>query len=99
MKKVIVQFNIPSMTAKQYDQVWVDLRAAGESHPIGLLQHVGGHRGSNWVVVEVWESAATFNKYSETLMPILRDLGIDQGKPMVIPVHYEYEGVEAMAIF
>jgi hypothetical protein len=101
MKKVIVQFNIPGMTAKQYDQAWEDLRAAGESHPIGLLQHVGGHQGSNWVVVEVWESAETFNKYSETLMPILRNLGINisQGKPVITPVHYEYEGAEATVTY
>src|SRR5450432_3316526 len=96
MKKVIVQFSIPGMTAKQYDQAWEDLRDAGESHPIGLLHHVGGHQGSNWVVVEVWESAEAFNKYSKTLMPILGNLGIaiSKGKPVITPVHYEYEGVE-----
>jgi len=96
MKKVIVQFNIPGMTVKQYDQAWEDLRAAGESHPIGLLHHAGGQQGNNIVCVDVWESAKAFNKFGETLMPILGKLGIAvvQVKPVITPVHYEYQGVE-----
>jgi|SRR5450432_1497730 hypothetical protein len=101
MKKVIVQFHIPGMTAKKYDQAWEDLRAAGESNPIGLLHHVGGPQGNNWVVVDVWESVDAFNKYGETLMPILGKLGVavDQVKPVITPVHYEYEGVETGLTF
>jgi len=97
MKKVIVQFNIPGMTVKQYDQSWVDLRAAGQSNPTGLLHHTGGQQGNNIVCVDVWESAEAFNKFGETLMPILGKLGVavDQVKPVITPVHYEYEGVAA----
>ena len=96
MKKVIVQFHVPGMNAKKYDQAWEDLRAAGESNPIGLLHHVGGQQGSDWVVVDVWETAEAFNKFGETLMPILGKLGVavNQVKPVITPVHFEYSGVE-----
>ena len=97
MEKVIVQFNIPGMTAKEYDQAWIELRKVGLSAPQGLHHHVGAQQGNNWMVVDVWESVGAFNKFGETLMPILGKLGVavDQIKPVISPVHYEYEGVEA----
>ena len=94
MKKVIVQFNTPGMTVKQYDQTWEELRKAGHSNPSGLLHHIGAQQGNNWVVVDVWESVEAFNKFGETLMPILAKLGVTQVQPVITPVHYEYTGVE-----
>ena len=95
MKKIMVQFNIPDMTAKQYDQAWEDLRAAGQAHPKGLIHHVGVQQGNNWVVVDVWESAEAFTKFGETLMPILNKLGVAQVPPVITPVHYELSGIDA----
>jgi hypothetical protein len=94
MERVIVQFNIPGMTAKQYDQVWTELRNAGQSHPQGLHHHVGGQQGNNWLVVDVWESADAFNKFGQTLMPILQKIGVntDQNKPVITQLYNEYEG-------
>ena len=94
MKRVVVQFNFPGVTAKQYDQVWNELRRAGQANPVGLHYHVGAQQGNNWLVVDVWDSAEAFNKFGETLMPILKKAGIaaDQIKPMVTPLYYEYEG-------
>jgi hypothetical protein len=97
MEKVIIQMSIPGMTAKEYDQAWAELRKAGLSHPSGLHHHVGAQQGNNWMVIDVWESAEAFDKFGETLMPILRNLGVpvDQFKPVITPVHYEYERAEA----
>ncbi|MGF7042455.1 hypothetical protein [Mucilaginibacter lappiensis] len=94
MERVIVQFNIPGMTAKMYDQVWAELQRAGQSNPMGLHHHVGAQQGNNWLVVDVWESEEAFNKFSETLMPILRKAGVavDQSKPMITQLYNEYEG-------
>ena len=96
MKKQLVQFNIPGMTAKLYDKAWEELRKAGQTNPSGLLHHVGAQQGNNWVVVDVWESVDAFNTFGKTLMPILEKLGlaVDQVKPVVTPVHFEYTGVE-----
>ena len=92
MKKVLVQFNIPGMTAKQFDQAWDELRKAGQEHPVGLIHHVAGPQGNNWVVVDVWESEDHFNKFGETLMPILKRIGVTQVPPVMTPVHYELSG-------
>ncbi len=94
MKKQIVQFNIPGMTAKQYDQCWEELRKVGKTNPSGRTFHVGGQQGNNWVVVDVWESMEAFNKFGETLMPILSKLGVNMVPPVITPVHYEHSGVE-----
>ena len=97
MERVIVQFSIPGMTSKEYDQVWTELRNAGQSNPSGLHHHIGAQQGNNWLVVDVWDSADAFNRFGETLMPILRKVGIDvdRHKPTVLPLYYEYEGALA----
>lgn len=92
MKKVIVQFNFPGMTARQFDQAWDEIRKAGHEHPIGLLHHVAGQQGNEWVVVDVWESKERFNKFGETLMPILKKIGIKPVTPVITPIHFEYSG-------
>ncbi len=92
MKKVLVQFNTPGMTAKQYDQAWDELRNAGQEHPVGLLHHVSAQQGNNWVVVDVWESEAHFSKFGETLVPILNKAGVTQVPPVITTVYYEYSG-------
>lgn len=92
MKKVMVQFNTPGMTAKQFDQAWDELRKAGQEHPFGLIHHVAGQQGNNWVVVDVWESAEHFNKFGETLMPILKKIGVALVQPVITPVHFELSG-------
>ena len=89
MKKILVQFNIPGMTAKQFDQAWDELRKAGQEHPYGLIHHVAGQQGKNWVVVDVWESQEAFDKFGETLGPILKRVGVTQVPPMITPVYYE----------
>ena len=92
MAKQLVQFNIPGMTAKQYDQCWDELRKAGMSNPPGLIIHVGCQQGNNWVVADVWESLEHFSKFGETLMPILNKAGVAQVPPIITPVYYMLEG-------
>ncbi len=88
----MVQFNTPGMTAKQYDQIWADLRAAGQENPKGLLYHVGAQDGNNWVVVDTWESEEAFNEFGKTLIPLLSKNGVQENQPKVLPLHNEYTG-------
>ena len=92
MERVIVQFNIPGMTSKVYDQIWDELRKAGQSHPAGLHHHVGAQQGDSWLVVDVWESAEAFSKFGETLMPILKKAGVAEVPPVITPVYFELSG-------
>jgi hypothetical protein len=97
MKRILVQFNIPGMTSKQYDQAWEQLREKGFSHPNGLVHHIGAQQGNNWVVVDVWESLEQFEKFGETLGPILGSVGVTKVEPTVTPVHYEVGPTPATA--
>jgi heme-degrading monooxygenase HmoA len=94
MKKIFVQFRFPNVSAKQYDQAWEDMRAAGHEHPKGLLYHVSGQNGEDFVAVTVWESMEAFTSFGETLRPLLAKNGFPQVPPTVTPVHFEMSGVE-----
>ena len=89
MKNVVVLFSAPGFTAKDFDQVWDDLRAAGQSHPKGLLSHVGFPKpDGSWNVVDVWESAEAFTEFGKTLGPILQKIGVPVPEPTVLPAHF-----------
>ena len=89
MQNVVVIFSAPDFTAKDYDQIWDDLRAAGQSNPQGLISHVGFARPEGgWMVVDVWQSEADFNEFGKTLMSIFQKNGSQVPPPKVIPAHY-----------
>ena len=89
MKNVVVLFNSPGFTAKHYDQVWDDLRAAGQSNPKGLISHVGFAKPEDgWMVVDVWESEDAFNEFGKTLIPIIQKSGVEVPQPQVVPAHF-----------
>ena len=90
MKNIVVLFNSPGMTSKQYDDVWEDLRAAGQTNPDGLLHHIGAPTADGWMVVDVWESEEHFNKFGEILMPLLEKNQVPETEPIVMPLHYSY---------
>ena len=98
MGKVVVIVTSPDFTAKNYEQVWEDLRAAGFAHPKGLISHVGyADPEGGWKVVDVWESADAFSEFGKTLMPIIEKMGVKMNEPVILPAHYVYqpEGVPA----
>jgi len=89
MQNVVVIFNAPNFTAKHFDQVWDDLKAAGQSNPKGLISHVGfAPPEGGWMVVDVWESEEAFNEFGKTLIPILQKTGVEVPQPKVIPAHF-----------
>jgi hypothetical protein len=52
----------------------------------GLLAHVTGQGETGFRVVDVWESEEAFNRFGETLLPILKEIGVE-GRPEVYPAH------------
>jgi hypothetical protein len=82
-----VYFSPPSMTAAQYDDVISRLDAAGAGKPAGRLYHTCFGSGDKLQVFDIWESQQAFDKFGETLMPILQQVGLDAGQPTVEPVH------------
>lgn len=84
---LVMTFNIPGMTADQYDRVIEGLEAAGAEAPDGRLYHVAAATETGWMVVDVWESEEQFGRFGETLIPVLQAAGVTPADPVVRPVH------------
>jgi hypothetical protein len=92
MQKVVVLVGSPEFTANHYDQTWDAIRAAGHSHPKGLLSHVGfANPDGGWQVVDVWESAEAFAEFGQILFPIVQKIGVNLPEPKIIPAYYFYQ--------
>jgi hypothetical protein len=82
-----IYFRPESMNATQYDDVINRLEKAGAGKPTGRQYHVCFGSGDSLQVFDIWESQDAFDKFGQTLMPILQEVGLDPGQPMVEPVH------------
>ncbi|MHB8695624.1 MAG: hypothetical protein ACYDHH_30755 [Solirubrobacteraceae bacterium] len=80
-------FASKSFSPAQYDDAISRLDAAGAGSPPGRSYHCAFSAGPNIHVVDVWDSQEAFDKFGETLMPILGALGVDPGEPMVAEIH------------
>lgn len=76
-----------TVSAKQYDECITLLEKAGAGHPSGRVYHVAFGTSDNLKVFDVWTSQAAFEKFGQTLMPIMQRLGLDPGAPQVMDIH------------
>ena len=72
-----------------YDQVITQLAAAGHGQPAGRLSHVAARKGTGYVVADVWESQEAFERFQQTLGPLLAQAGEggDLMSVQILPVH------------
>jgi hypothetical protein len=77
----------PVMSAEQYDRCTQMLKKAGAGHPPGRVYHAAFGTADSVAVFDVWASQAAFEKFGQTLMPIMQELGVDPGQPSVMNVH------------
>jgi len=82
-----IYFSPASMNAHQYDDCISRLAKAGAGKPAGRLYHACFGDPSKLSVFDVWDSQESFDKFGQTLMPILKEIGIDPGEPHVMPIH------------
>jgi hypothetical protein len=87
MKKILAQFNIVDFTVQKYDKTIKDLIAAGVGNPSGRLYHVVTLQPVGMLVTDIWESEESLNKFSETLIPILKKNGVTPAKPTLLQVY------------
>jgi hypothetical protein len=83
---ICVYFPVQGMSTDKYDDILSKLEAAGQSAPAGRTYHVAFEGENGLSVVDVWDSQETFDAFGETLMPILAEVGVDPGEPMIAPV-------------
>jgi hypothetical protein len=75
------------MSTEKYDEVIVRLKKAGAAHPAGRSYHAAFGPSDALMVFDVWTSQEAFDKFGQTLLPILAQLGLDPGQPMTSTVH------------
>jgi hypothetical protein len=83
-------------TAEKYDEIVSRLDAAGAGAPAGRLYHVCWGKKDRVNVSDIWESKEAFEQFSQTLQPILQDLGVT-GEPEFVEIHNIIEGSQAAA--
>ena len=82
-----VYFAPTALTTQQYDSAINRLEAAGAGKPAGRSYHTCFGEPNTLAVFEVWDSMASFERFGQTLMPILKEVGIDPGQPRIMPIH------------
>jgi hypothetical protein len=82
-----VYFHPESMSADKYDAIMEKLKAAGAADPPGRLHHVAFGPKDNLMVFDVFDSQENFDAFGGTLMPILAEMGVDPGQPMIEQIH------------
>jgi hypothetical protein len=85
-------FTPEGFTPAIYDQTLARLEAAGAGSPAGRLYHVALESDGKIQVFDVWESQESFEAFGATLLPIMGELGVDPGEPMVAEVHNTITG-------
>ena len=85
--QISVVFDVPGMTAQQYDEVIRKLEASGEGAPAGRRVHVAFPKPDGWMVVDVWESEEELGRFAAILMPLLAEAGVTPPRPRMHPIH------------
>jgi hypothetical protein len=85
-----IYFDLQGFPTSVYDEAIEQLSAAGAGfgEVPGRTFHCAMTTDDGQIkVFDVWDSMEAFEKFGETLMPILGGLGADPGQPMVMSVH------------
>lgn len=89
---VVLVVQAPGVTQEQYEDSVkrVSTRGTLESPadwPVdGLLAHIAGEGPNGFRVVDVWESEDAMRRFGETLIPVLKELGVE-AEPEIYPAH------------
>jgi hypothetical protein len=75
------------VTMEQYDESIRRLEKSGDWLPEGLEYHVAFKSDGKFRVSEIWDSREQFDAFGERLMPVLKDVGIEPGKPDMLEIH------------
>ena len=92
---VVLRATTPGFTTAKYDELLQKLDAAGAGAPAGRLYHVCFGDPDNLRVSDIWESREAFEKFGETLRPIMEEMGIAAPEIEFFEVHNIIEGRKA----
>ena len=84
---VVLRATTEGFTAEKYDELVTRLESVGAGSPAGRQYHVCFGDPSNLRVSDIWDSAASFERFGETLRPIMEDLGLPKPEIEFFEVH------------
>jgi hypothetical protein len=85
---IIMKLDVPGGTTDQYDRTNEILDVHGDSDaPAGLVSHVCGVTEDGILIVDVWDSEESLNRFYERLRPALREAGFPEARPQITKVH------------
>jgi len=87
-----IYFMHGGFTPDKYKEVIKKLDAAGAGSPKGRSNHFALESDGAIQVFDVWESQADFDAFGKTLVPLLTELGVELGAPMVANVYNVING-------
>ena len=85
-------FNHEGFTPDKYASAIKQLDADGAGAPKGRTLHVALESEGHIQVFDIWESQADFDAFGPALLPILANLGVEVGTPMVAEIHNVIKG-------
>jgi heme-degrading monooxygenase HmoA len=95
MMAVLMMLELPGATPDQYDRANEILGIAGDADaPEGLISHAAGLTDEGMVIVDVWDSAESLERFFEEreVQAAMNEAGAELGEPRVLPVHNQFEG-------
>jgi hypothetical protein len=87
-----IYFAHNGFTPDKYASALKSLDSAGAGSPKGRTLHVALESDGAIQVFDIWESQEEFDAFGGTLVPILAELGVELGAPMVATVHNVIKG-------
>lgn len=85
---------VPGGTQEMYDKSMqnLGLTATSGDWPQGVISHMAGPSGKDWVVVDVWESKEAFNKFfEERLGAAIKAAGTPPVQPLFFDVYLTHK--------
>ncbi len=61
--------------------------ATGGAEPKGLIHHSVYGTDEDLQTFEIWASGDAFEAFGQLLMPIIAELGVQAGQPVIMPLH------------
>ena len=89
---IVIRHTPVGFTATQYAETVRRLEEAGLGHPPERLFHVCFGDPDNLMVSDLWESREAFDRFAEVLVPILTDIGVEEGGLTFLDVHNTIPG-------
>jgi hypothetical protein len=84
---IVVRYRPTGLTREQYDEVSRRMEEAGAWPPDGLEMHVLFGSEGELRVSEIWDSEEQFRAFSQSMMPVLGEAGVQMaGEPEVFEV-------------